>query len=288
MPLILLIAVVLAYLPGCSAFNLIDLQPAGPVAHAIDKLFWLALTGTATVLVVVFALTVWIVTKYRASKHPVEYKPKWDEPPWLEWLIWLFPSVIVLTLGMMTWIYTHKLDPHRPLPVSAEPIEIQVVALDWKWLFIYPEQNIATINQVALPAKRPIAFKITSGTVMNSFFIPRLGGQIYAMAGMQTPLHLLADKAGRYFGENIQYSGRGFSSQHFEVLALTAQDFAQWLDKVRNSKAVLNMKQYRELAKPTVDHKVEYYAAVEPNLFAGIIAQFATDRARKPTVLEIR
>jgi cytochrome o ubiquinol oxidase subunit 2 len=174
----------------------------------------------------------------------------------------------------MTWIYTHRLDPYKPQESSAPPLVIQVIALDWKWLFVYPEQNIAVVNELTLPVNRPIAFKITSNTVMNSFFIPRLGGQIYAMAGMETQLHLLADKPGRYFGENIQYSGLGFPYQNFETNATTPQDFDTWVKKTRQSSKTLDLTTFNELSKPSVSHPVVYYASVAPDLFKHVIDQY--------------
>ena len=174
----------------------------------------------------------------------------------------------------MTWIYTHQLDPYKPQVSTAPPLVIQVIALDWKWLFIYPEQNIAVVNELTIPVNRPVIFKITSNTVMNSFFIPRLGGQIYAMAGMETQLHLIADKPGRYFGENIQYSGRGFPYQNFETIATTQQDFDTWVKKAGQSSIKLDPAHFNELSKPSVRHPVVYYGSVSPNLFKQVIDQF--------------
>jgi cytochrome o ubiquinol oxidase subunit 2 len=141
-------------------------------------------------------------------------------------------------LATLTWIYTHRLDPYKPLKSSVKPLEVQVIALDWKWLFIYPERNVAAVNELAFPVNRPVDFRITSNTVMNSFFIPRLGGQIYAMAGMETQLHLMANKPGSYFGENIQYSGRGFPYQHFVARATPLQGFGAWVKKTRESHSI--------------------------------------------------
>lgn len=265
----------LVFSTGCQASNLSDLQPAGPVTHSIDELFWLALSLMMLVLIPVFALTIWVVVKFRASRYQTGAAPEWREPAWLEWLIWLFPAFIVACLAYYTWIYTHRLDPYQPLRGAAEPIEIQVVALNWKWLFIYPGQQIATVNQVAFPAGQPVSFRITSATVMNSFFIPRLAGQIYAMPGMETRLHVLADQTGRFFGENSQYSGQGFPFQNFEAIAFSEGDFKQWIDRVKRSAVALDMNRYRQLAKPQVLRQTSYYASVTPGLFDRIIAQFA-------------
>ncbi len=273
----LCVIVVCLALSGCQNFHVRDLSPVGPIAQSIDELFWLALSLMALILVPVFALTIWVTTRYRESCQPSDYDSNWHEPPWLEWLIWLLPSVIVLCLAWVTWIYTHRLDPYRPLPGKTDPIEIQVVALDWKWLFIYPKENIATVNQVAFPIKRPVVFKITSGTVMNSFFIPRLAGQIYAMAGMETQLHLVADQAGHYFGENSQYSGKGFPYQYFSALALSENEFEQWLIQAQKAPMTMNFPQYELLAKPSMKNEVKYYGSVTPDLFAQVMALFTEE-----------
>lgn len=218
-----------------------------------------------------------MIVKYRASRYQTDAAPEWREPAWLEWLIWLFPAVIVSCLAYYTWIYTHRLGPYQPVQSATERIEIQVVALNWKWLFIYPGQQVATVNQVAFPAGHPVAFKITSATVMNSFFIPRLAGQIYAMPGMETRLHLLADQTGRYFGENSQYSGQGFPFQNFEAIAFNERDYKHWIDQVKRSPITLDINRYRQLAKPEVLRQTRYYASVTPGLFDRIIEQFSDD-----------
>ena len=263
-------------LTGCSSTYFMDLSPSGPVSRSIDDLFWLTIALMSLVIIPVFVLTFWIVNRYRASKqHPEISYGEWHEPMWLEWLIWLFPAFIVVCLSVVTWVSTHRLDPYRPLTSAAKPVEIQAVALDWKWLFIYPEQKIASVNQVAFPVNRPINFRITSGTVMNSFFIPSLAGQIYAMAGMETQMHLLADKTGSYFGQNSQYSGQGFPFQYFQAIAVTDTEFKQWLAKAKHSGETLDMKQYQELAKPSIRDKVEYFGSAESGLFGRIIDQFS-------------
>jgi cytochrome o ubiquinol oxidase subunit 2 len=259
---------------SCSVDNLRVLEPSGPITRSIDELFWITVALMSIIIIPVFSMTASFIWKCRASNSKALYAPDQDSPAWLEWLVWLFPALIVLILTIMTWIYTHRLDPYKPLESANPPLVIQVIALDWKWLFIYPEQNIATVNELTIPVNRPIIFKITSNTVMNSFFIPRLGGQIYAMAGMETQLNLIADKTGRYFGENIQYSGQGFSYQSFETYATTQPDFEIWLMKARQSSIKLDPVHFNELAKPSVSHPVVYYGSVSPDLFKLVIDQF--------------
>ena len=266
--------VLILVLDSCGINNPRDLEPSGPITRSIDELFWITVALMSIIIIPVFSMTASFIWKYRASNSKASYAPDLDSPAWLEWVIWLFPALIVLILTIMTWIYTHRLDPYKPLESANPPLVIQVIALDWKWLFIYPEQNIAVVNELTLPVNRPIAFKITSNTVMNSFFIPRLGGQIYAMAGMETQLNLIADKPGRYFGENIQYSGQGFPYQNFKTIATTQQDFDIWLMKARQSAIKLDPVHFNELAKPSVSHPVVYYGSVSPDLFKLVIDQF--------------
>lgn len=261
-------------LSGCSFNHVNDLQPSGPISRNIDELFWTTVALMSLVLISVFGMAAWFVWKYRASNTKAKYSPDWDTSLALEWLVWLFPALIIVILGSATWIFTHRLDPYKPMDSKMGPLEIQVIALDWKWLFIYPEQRIAVVNELAIPVGRPIAFKITSDTVMNSFFIPRLGGQINAMAGMQTQLHLIADQPGRYLGENIQYSGSGFSYQHFEVNATSLQGFETWMEKAKQSPQTLDFKQFKALAKPSIRHPVTYFSSVSPMLFKQVMDQF--------------
>jgi cytochrome o ubiquinol oxidase subunit 2 len=213
--------------------------------------------------------------RYRASNTSARYTPDWAYSGRIDAVIWLVPALIVASLGALLWRSTHKLDPYRAIDPVIAPLEVQVVAQDWKWLFIYPAQGIASVNQLVFPSAAPLSLKITSDTVMNSFYVPALGGQIYAMAGMETRLNLKADATGRFAGRNAQYSGAGFSDQHFQVVAASAADFEAWLAKVRQAPEKLDGATYRALAMPTRGHPVTYYSAVEPNLFGAIIAKYA-------------
>ncbi|MGR9114281.1 MAG: ubiquinol oxidase subunit II [Gammaproteobacteria bacterium] len=259
---------------GCNTSMPIDLEPSGPIMRTIDELFWTTVALMSLVLIPVFGMSAWFTWKYRASNSQASYAPDWDRSTLLEWLVWLIPGLIITILAGMTWIYSHRLDPFRPLESNIPPLEIQVVALDWKWLFIYPEQNIAAINELSFPVNRPINFKITSDTVMNSFFIPRLGGQIFAMAGMQTQLHLIADEPGRYFGENTQFSGRGFPYHNFVAIATSQRKFNDWIEKAKQSPQQLNLKCFNELAQASIGHPATYYASVTPDLFGQIMDKF--------------
>ncbi|MCP4406393.1 MAG: ubiquinol oxidase subunit II, partial [Gammaproteobacteria bacterium] len=194
---------------GCGLNTAPVLDPKGPIALAERNLLFDATGLMLIVIIPVFALTFGFLWRYRASNKKARYEPDWSYNALLDAVIWLVPALIIITLGVLSWINTHKLDPYKQLSSSVDPLEVEVIAQDWKWLFIYPEQKIAVVNELVFPSGTPLNLKITSDTVMNSFFIPALGGQIYAMAGMQTQLHLLADEPGRFVGKNMQYSGDG-------------------------------------------------------------------------------
>jgi cytochrome o ubiquinol oxidase subunit 2 len=201
--------------------------------------------------------------------------PKWSYSAKIDFFMWAVPIAIVTVLAILAWTRTHSLDPYKPIQSAEKPIIIEAVSLDWKWLFIYPEQNIAVVNQITFPVNVPLNFKITSDTVMTSFFIPQLGSQIYAMAGMQTKLHLLADKPGTYAGHNNQISGRGYADMHFKANAVSREEFQSWVEKVRQSKELLDLDRYEKLAKPSDGyHPVTYFSAVEPDLFVSIMRKF--------------
>jgi cytochrome o ubiquinol oxidase subunit 2 len=258
---------------GCSLTEAPILSPKGPIALAERDMLFRALAIMMVVVVPVFAMTFWFAWRYRASNLKANYDPDWESSR-LDVAIWIVPALIVASLGVHLWIFTHALDPYKPLQSAAKPVEIQVVAQDWKWLFIYPAEGIATVNELMFPSGAPVSFKITSDTVMNSFFIPALGGQIYAMAGMQTQLNLSADQPGRFVGRNTQYSGRGFADQQFVAIAATPADFDSWIGRVRASPQKLDAATYAELVKPSAAHPVTYYSGVEPGLFDEIIRKY--------------
>jgi cytochrome o ubiquinol oxidase subunit 2 len=226
------------------------------------------------VVVPVIFLTLLFAWRYRASNRSAEYRPKWVHSTGIEIAIWTIPTLIILFLAVLTWKSTHELDPYRPLESQVKPINVEVVALDWKWLFIYPDLGIASVNQLAIPVGTPVNFVITSDTVMNSFFIPQLGGQIYAMAGMQTRLHLIADEAGDYAGTAANFSGKGFSDMKFRTLAKSPEEFNAWVAKVRASSDNLSMDRYHAVSAPSEKDPVRYFSSVDPKLFHNIIARY--------------
>ena len=260
---------------GCDLAQAPVLDPKGPITLVERDLLFTAFGLMLIVVVPVFIMAFIFVWWYRPSNPHDIYDPDWGYSVWMDALAWLVPACIVIAIGTLVWDYTHRLDPYKSIDPTTRPLEVQVVAQDWKWLFLYPEQNIAVVNELVFPSGRPLSLKITSDTVMNSFMIPALGGQIYAMAGMETRLHLLANKPGRFAGRNMQYSGSGFANQYFTAIAVSDEDFEAWVAKVRQSPTKLDAAAYEQLAKPSQLHPVAYYATFEPGLFARIIAHFA-------------
>lgn len=267
-----LLTLLFTALTGCEKVALLD--PQGPIGVEIRDLIYLSVAVMLIVVIPVLIMSVWIPIKYRASNKNAEYKPDWEHSNKIEAVVWAVPCLIILALAIVTYTSSHALDPRKPLVSDKPTLRIHVVALDWKWLFIYPEQEIASVNEVAIPVDVPVEFLITSDTVMNSFFIPRLGGQIYAMAGMENQLHLMASKAGVYRGMSANYSGFGFSGMKFKTLALNESAFNQWVNKVKNAPVELSDDAYHHLIEKTKDHPVEYFSRVNPLMFNHIIEKY--------------
>jgi cytochrome o ubiquinol oxidase subunit 2 len=259
-------------LGGCS--QMVLMNPKGPIGSS-EKFVILASFALMLIVVIpVLIMVFWFSWKYRAGNTKEEYAPKWNFSARIEMVVWLVPAVIVTCLGILAWKTTYSLDPYKPIPSSVKPLTIEAVSMDWKWLFIYPDQDIAVVNQLVFPTNVPLNFKITSDTVMTSFFIPQLGSQIYAMAGMQTRLHLLADKPGTYTGQNQQLSGDGYTDMFFKAIATSSKGFDDWVQKARSSPEKLDLPRYRELTKPTADAPVTYFSSVKSDLFKYIISKY--------------
>jgi len=263
----------LVSLAGCSG-NFAVLDPKGSVGVAERSLIATATWAMLLVVVPVIILTLLFAWRYRASNRNATYAPKWAHSTAIEVVVWAIPAAIILFLAILTWRTSHELDPYKPLESSVKPINVEVVALDWKWLFIYPDLGIASVNQLAVPVGTPVNFRITSDSVMNSFFIPQLGTQVYAMAGMQTRLHLIADEAGDFDGLSSNYSGKGFSDMKFRTLATSQKDFDAWVQKVKASSTQLSMDKYATVAQPQEKAPVQYFSTVDPKLFNNIIAKY--------------
>ena len=260
-------------LAGCGLADSPLLAPKGPIAAAERDLLFETLAIMMIVLVPVYVFAIWFVRRYRSSNSKARYNPNWQSAG-VDAVIWLVPAAIIVTLGTYVWTYTHRLDPYKPVDPSVEPFVVEVIAQDWKWLFLYPEQGVASVNELVFPSGVPISLSITSDTVMNSFYVPALGSQIYAMAGMETQLNLLAWEPGKFVGRNSQYSGAGFAQQYFAAVAATGQDFETWVEKAKASTKVLDSTAYAELAEPSVAHPVTYYSAYEDGLFDRIINKY--------------
>ncbi|MFJ2332569.1 ubiquinol oxidase subunit II [Pseudomonas helleri] len=258
-------------LGGCN-WTLLD--PVGQVGIEERNLIITATLLMLLVVVPVILMTLIFAWKYRASNKNATYAPKWSHSTKIEVVIWTVPILIIIALGVITYKSTHALDPYRPLESDVKPVTIQVVALDWKWVFIYPEQGIATVNKIVFPANTPVNFRITSDSVMNSFFIPGLGGQIYAMAGMTTQLHLIANKNAEMDGISANYSGAGFTGMKFKAIATSEEDFNAWVAEVKASPKQLDNAEYAALEKPSENNPVELYSTVTPNLFQLIIDKY--------------
>ena len=248
------------------------LDPKGPVASA-ERLILLNSLGIMLAIVIPTILaTLGVAWWFRSSNKRARYLPSFDYSGRLEMLVWSIPAMTVLLVGGVAWVGSHDLDPRKPIASTVKPVNVQVVSLDWKWLFIYPEQGIASVNQLTIPVGTPVSFELTSSGVMNSFFVPQLGSQIYTMAGMVTRLHLQADHPGTYRGISANYSGAGFSDMYFNVDAVPAERFAQWVAATRTTGPVLDAQTYADLAKPSQAVAPFTYRAVAPNLFNGILS----------------
>lgn len=258
-------------LGGC---QLDVLDPMGSIGQQEKSLIILSTWLMLIVVVPVITLTLVFAWRYRATNTNATYTPDWAHSRPVETVVWAVPIAIIAVLAVITWKTTHDLDPYRPLTSDRKPVVIDVVALDWKWMFIYPAQGIATVNEIAFPVNTPVEFHITSDSVMNSFFIPRLGSQIFAMAGMETALHLIADHPGKYFGESAHFSGAGFSDMHFNAIATTDAGFEAWVDKVRHSGRSLDDADYSSIAAPSEKVPPTYFATVQHGLFDQIIAKY--------------
>jgi cytochrome o ubiquinol oxidase subunit 2 len=267
----------MAMLCACHA---VVLNPSGDVAEQQRDLLVYATVLMLIVIVPVMVMTVLFAWRYRQSNSEARYEPNWAHSIYLELFIWAAPLLIIIGLGALTWVGTHLLDPYRALgrikpgqsmAYAASPLQVEVVALDWKWLFVYPQYGIATLNELAAPLDRPIEFRITAASVMNSLFIPALAGQIYAMPGMETRLNAVANKAGDYQGFSANYSGAGFSDMHFMFRALADRDFDRWLARVRAGGGVLQRSDYLRLEQPSENEPVRGFAAVDPSLYRAIL-----------------
>ena len=257
---------------GCDEFMLFD--PKGPVA---EQQQWLIIVSFAIMLIVVIPvliMSVWFPYKYRSGNTKEEYLPNWEHSNKIELVVWTVPILIITALGILTYITSHSLDPRKPIESDQPTMVVQVVAMDWKWLFIYPEYGIATVNEMAMVVDQPVEFLITSDATMNSFFIPNLGSMIYAMSGMENRLHLMASEAGTYKGMSTNYIGFGFSGMKFNAIASDKMQFDAWVTKVKDSPKVLTDDVFKALQVKSRDVKPLFFNNPNPLLFSDIIEHY--------------
>ena len=249
------------------------LDPAGPVGAADSNILIVATVIMLAIIVPTILLAFWMAWRYRASNTRVEYLPYWSYSGRIEAVVWSIPILTIMFLGGVIWIGSYRLDPFRPLPSAQPPLEVEVVSLDWKWLFIYPDQHIATVNQLVVPVGRPVHFSITSASVFNQFFIPRLGSMIMAMPGMVSQLHLQADKAVTTFGQSAQFSGDGFADMTFAVSSVAPSQFAAWAQGAAGGGPMLDEAAYLKLLQPSRNVPPLTFGGVDPRLFDAIATQ---------------
>jgi cytochrome o ubiquinol oxidase subunit II len=270
----------LPLLLALSACDMVVLNPSGDVAVQQRDLLVMSTWLMLLIIVPVMALTIFFAWRYRHTNREARYEPDWHHSMRLELVIWSAPLLIIICLGALTWLGTHLLDPYRPIdrlapgqevPEDTKALQVNVVALDWKWLFIYPEQGIATVNELAVPVNRPVALRITASSVMNSLYIPEFAGMVYAMPAMETKLHGVLNKTGVSEGFSSNYSGAGFSGMRFKVRSLEQGEFDRWVGEVRSNQETLTRDLYLQLAKPSEREPVRFFSSVEPQLYSAIV-----------------
>lgn len=274
--LMLMLGLVVASLAGCKGHLIGMLNPKGVIAYQERKLFFDTLALMLIVVLPVIIMSFAFTYHYQSSHRTRDYKPNWSHSYFLETLWWGIPCVITVILAIITWKKTYELDPFASIAGNNDaPMVIQVIALPWKWLFIYPEQNIATLNYLQIPVGKQVEYWITTDNVpMSAFFIPQLGSQIYTMAGMRSRLHLVANEIGTYDGLNTQYNGGGFSDMHFTVHVVTPEDMQLWFAEVKKSTSQLTDVSYKELLNPSMGNAPQFYSGVMPELFNNVIATY--------------
>jgi cytochrome o ubiquinol oxidase subunit 2 len=262
--------------------NLISiLFPQGQIALKQRNLLFIIQALMLLVVIPVYILTFLFSWLYRADNPKRKYQPDFVDDPLAETIWWGLPCLLIVIIGAFTWLGTYHLDPFRKIDPSRKPLKIQVVALQWKWLFIYPEEKIASLNFLQFPANVPIHFEITSDAPMNSFWIPQLAGQIYAMPKMKTQLHLIADTVGDYRGSSANISGVGFAHMHFIARASNEEDFHKWVEEAKQSTHTLNWQSYEQLAQPTTDNPPTPFRLEDENLFEQIIMKYMHPQSKK-------
>ncbi len=262
---------VLAILPGACSEGV--LAPVGPVGEAQRIILLDSVAIMLAIIIPVILATLAFAWWFRASNSRATYLPNWSYSGRIELIVWSIPALVVLFLGGIAWIGSHDLDPGQPIPSRSKPLAIDVVAFDWKWLFLYPDQKIASLNRLVVPVGVPLHFRITSASVFNVFFVPRFGSMIYAMNGMVTRLNLRADRPGVYHGLSAHFSGDGFSDMHFDAVAVPQAGFERWLDSARRSASRLDREALQGLLRQSKQDTALTYRDVDPGLFDAVATQ---------------
>ncbi len=263
------LALIAPALGGCSE-GILD--PQGPIASDERTILFNSLGIMLAIVIPTIVATLGVAFWFRASNTRAHYLPDFKYSGRLEMIVWSIPAMTVMLLGSLCWVGSHDLDPRKPLASTVKPVTVQVVSLDWKWLFIYPEQGIAAVNTLTIPAATPISFELTSSGVMNSFMVPQLGSQIYTMGAMTTRLQLQADGPGTYEGRSFNFSGDGFSDMHFLVHAVPPDQFTAWAAKTKGAGPALDARSYAELEKPSHAVPPFTYGSVSSGLFETIVS----------------
>lgn len=274
--IIILVLVGIAILAGFffQTHNIPVLQPKGMIALKERRLLIVAVLLMLIVVVPVLFMTLFIGWRYHEDNKKAKYTPEWGHSNLAEVIWWGIPCIIIICLATIVWKYSHDLDPFKPIDTGKKPLTVQVIALDWKWLFIYPEEGIATINYLQIPENTPVYFELTADAPMNSFWIPQLSGQIFAMPGRRTKLYVIANEQGTYLGSPANINGRGFSTMYFDVKATSVRDFNRWADQVRDRSSDLTMQRYEELVKPSENQPVTTYNLRVNHLFDKIVTKY--------------
>lgn len=272
---LIILAVLLTVILYPYALNSAVLDPKGIIALKERDLIYISTLLMLIVVIPVFILTFAICLRYRASNKSAEYTPHWSHDTLAEAIWWGFPCLIIIVLSIVTWKSSHELDPYKPIfQTKLKPIRIQAVALQWKWLFIYPDEKVASLNFLQFPELTPLNFEITADAPMNSFWIPQLGGQIYAMPGMNTKLHLLAQEVGDFRGSSANLSGVGFAGMFFTARSSSQEEYMQWLESIRESTSVLGKDEYEQLVKPSEYNSPASYVLKDEDLFEQIVMKY--------------
>ena len=254
--------------------NIMLINTKGIIAEKQRNLIYIATALMLIVVIPVFVMAAWFPIKYRENRKKDDYRPNYDSNNALETIWWGIPIFIIGIIAVITWFSTHELDPFKPLAPKDEQINIQVVSMQWKWLFIYPEERIVSVNKLVIPEDKPVSFQITSDAPMNSFWIPQLAGQIYSMNGMSTMLHIEGNEKGSYEGMSANISGEGFSDMRFVTDVVSPDDYDKWISQVRMDNEVFGIEQYKQLSIPSVRNVQQQFVLTDEHLYHKVMAKY--------------